>query len=94
MIFFDTGCPEDRYGVQCLNLCACENQAVCSPANGQCTCTPGWTGKLCENRKFFEDVFLQRVEVNFMDLFCFGVFNLFITLCVGITTATISDGVW
>lgn len=51
MVRHAAGCPEGRYGVQCLELCACENQAACSPEDGRCTCLPGWTGQLCENRK-------------------------------------------
>ena len=45
-------CPEDRFGIQCLQVCSCENNAACDSANGTCTCTPGWTGLLCENRQF------------------------------------------
>lgn len=40
-------CPSGKYGPNCKLNCLCENGAKCSHLNGQCNCTPGWTGSLC-----------------------------------------------
>jgi len=46
------GCPDGRYGAQCLRFCECENGGACDPVDGRCSCTPGWTGRLCEQRNY------------------------------------------
>jgi len=49
--FRRAACPSDRYGTQCLQQCQCENGGTCNPQTGECSCTPGWIGRLCEQRK-------------------------------------------
>ena len=36
------------YGLGCLELCECLNDAYCNPINGSCSCTPGWLGTHCD----------------------------------------------
>ena len=45
-------CPEGQYGVECMQQCRCENAASCSPVDGTCTCTAGWTGQFCQLRMY------------------------------------------
>jgi hypothetical protein len=40
-------CPNGQYGTNCMNKCACENQADCDVTTGVCTCGPGFMGPLC-----------------------------------------------
>eukprot|EP00057_Strongylocentrotus_purpuratus_P013953 XP_011668427.1 PREDICTED: multiple epidermal growth factor-like domains protein 10 [Strongylocentrotus purpuratus] len=40
-------CPEGTYGPNCANQCQCQNNGVCNPATGKCTCKPGWKGEVC-----------------------------------------------
>ena len=47
-----SACPEGRYGVDCMHLCRCENSASCNHVDGNCSCTAGWTGSLCQHRTF------------------------------------------
>ncbi|OWK09715.1 hypothetical protein Celaphus_00006598, partial [Cervus elaphus hippelaphus] len=41
-------CPSGTWGLNCNESCACANGAACSPADGSCSCTPGWLGDTCE----------------------------------------------
>ncbi|XP_066274517.1 uncharacterized protein [Branchiostoma lanceolatum] len=43
-----TGCPEDRYGVECDKKCVCKNGARCHGFSGACECRPGWRGRACD----------------------------------------------
>ncbi|RVE71781.1 hypothetical protein OJAV_G00055350 [Oryzias javanicus] len=40
-------CPSGHWGPDCLNSCSCHNGAQCSPYDGECRCSPGWTGLYC-----------------------------------------------
>ena len=44
-IYF-SACPPGKWGEDCGNECPCLNGAQCDPLSGDCTCTPGWHGKL------------------------------------------------
>uniref|UniRef100_A0A3B3WUD0 EGF-like domain-containing protein n=1 Tax=Poecilia mexicana TaxID=48701 RepID=A0A3B3WUD0_9TELE len=43
-------CPAGSWGPDCLHLCNCHNGAECSAADGECSCSPGWTGLYCTQR--------------------------------------------
>lgn len=36
------------YGLDCSNICKCQNGATCDFRTGACTCGPGWQGEHCE----------------------------------------------
>lgn len=51
-----TGCPEGTYGAGCSSQCpGCRNDGVCDSVTGQCKCTPGFIGDICDQSK---DLFL------------------------------------
>ncbi|XP_052852626.1 uncharacterized protein LOC128262417 isoform X3 [Drosophila gunungcola] len=41
-------CDHDRWGLDCKNLCQCQNGAACDNKSGLCHCIAGWTGQFCE----------------------------------------------
>ncbi|EDW27366.1 GL21251 [Drosophila persimilis] len=41
-------CDHDRWGLDCKNLCQCQNGAACDNKSGICHCIAGWTGQFCE----------------------------------------------
>lgn len=41
-------CMAGFYGVDCHQLCLCQNGGLCDKASGHCSCTEGWTGIECE----------------------------------------------
>lgn len=43
-------CPPDRYGLNCLEVCRCENGGKCDHISGECFCNKGFAGPLCEDR--------------------------------------------
>lgn len=47
-----TGCPEGTYGAGCSSQCpGCRNDGVCDSVTGQCKCTPGFIGDICDQSK-------------------------------------------
>lgn len=40
-------CPEGRFGVQCMEMCECQNGARCNPSDGKCVCPGGFYGEDC-----------------------------------------------
>lgn len=44
-------CPSGHWGPDCLNSCNCHNGAQCSAYDGECRCSPGWTGLYCTQRE-------------------------------------------
>ena len=46
-MFSAVACADDRYGVNCNDICICENGALCDDVSGECLCTPGWFGNDC-----------------------------------------------
>ena len=46
--FDHTECPEGYYGDGCEEACACQNGASCSHISGECNCTAGWIGTICD----------------------------------------------
>lgn len=46
--FCEKQCPPDRYGVDCSQLCDCQQNSKCNPFTGECECPPGYTGNHCE----------------------------------------------
>lgn len=49
---FTTACPFGFFGLNCSRECHCQNGGVCDTLDGHCTCTPGWMGTLCQERKY------------------------------------------
>ena len=43
-------CKKGTYGLKCSKICACQNNATCSPFDGFCNCTSGFTGVHCEKQ--------------------------------------------
>ena len=41
-------CPHGKYGQGCQSTCQCQNGAGCDHVDGECFCTPGWSGEHCE----------------------------------------------
>lgn len=39
----DEPCPDGTHGQNCSSNCRCQNGGTCSPIDGKCFCTPGWT---------------------------------------------------
>jgi len=50
-------CGVGYFGFQCGQLCGCENNAMCNPVTGACTCEPGWSGPLCKQRTYLYIIF-------------------------------------
>lgn len=48
---FATACPFGFFGLNCSRECHCQNGGVCDSLDGHCTCTPGWMGTFCQQRK-------------------------------------------
>lgn len=48
---FATACPFGFFGLNCSRECHCQNGGVCDPLDGHCSCTPGWMGTFCQQRK-------------------------------------------
>lgn len=44
------GCPVGTFGGNCLGTCNCI-EGTCDPKDGQCTCNPGYSGRLCNESK-------------------------------------------
>lgn len=55
-------CPRGKFGVECAGTCVCEHGGECSPANGSCTCKPGWSGTRCERRACPDGMFGPRCD--------------------------------
>lgn len=45
-------CPQGSWGPECIHTCNCHNGAQCSAVDGECSCSPGWTGRFCTQRRF------------------------------------------
>ena len=41
-------CPYGFYGEECSQDCVCSITGRCSPHDGTCDCSPGWTGTRCD----------------------------------------------
>ena len=39
----DEPCPDGTHGQNCASSCRCQNGGTCSPIDGKCFCTSGWT---------------------------------------------------
>lgn len=48
---FLAACPPALWGPNCIHTCNCHNGAYCSAYDGECKCTPGWTGLYCTQRQ-------------------------------------------
>lgn len=46
-----SACPPAHWGPNCIHTCNCHNGAFCSAYDGECKCTPGWTGLYCTQSK-------------------------------------------
>lgn len=44
-------CTNGSFGEDCAKKCQCQNGAACDPAQGTCTCPPGFTGDTCVQGK-------------------------------------------
>lgn len=47
-----SACPPVHWGPNCIHTCNCHNGAFCSAYDGECKCTPGWTGLYCTQSKW------------------------------------------
>ena len=45
------GCSGGFFGDNCEEVCLCQNGAACHFVTGECTCTVGWNGTYCDQRK-------------------------------------------
>lgn len=61
-----TGCPEGTYGAGCSSQCpGCRNDGVCDSVTGQCKCTPGFIGDICDQSKTYSCcTALSRPQTN------------------------------
>ena len=50
--FLHPECREGYFGLQCRDVCECRNNATCNKVTGECSCTPGYQGTYCSQRKF------------------------------------------
>lgn len=42
------GCPSGGWGSGCSEVCSCQHGAWCHPVTGDCGCSPGYHGDLCQ----------------------------------------------
>lgn len=49
-VILNAGCPEGKFGVNCLQSCSCGG-SPCDQATGKCRCLPGKTGHDCGRGK-------------------------------------------
>lgn len=47
-VYFLPECKAGFYGVDCRQLCLCQNGGSCDKISGRCLCASGWTGIECE----------------------------------------------
>ena len=47
----NTGCLEGFFGLNCSQMCMCQNGATCGKVDGKCTCIEGYTGNRYVARK-------------------------------------------
>lgn len=67
-------CPPSHWGPNCIHTCNCHNGAYCSAYDGECKCTPGWTGLYCTQSKWlFLSIFSLQIRI-FLHCFCFFFF--------------------
>ena len=53
VLFTVSGCPPDRYGVNCIATCKCvPGQGTCNSVTGHCTCYAGYAGSDCSQGEF------------------------------------------
>ena len=45
-------CPYGLYGEECSQDCVCSITGRCSPHDGTCDCSSGWTGTRCDIDKY------------------------------------------
>ncbi|KAF3833079.1 hypothetical protein F7725_026744 [Dissostichus mawsoni] len=50
MCVFLAACSQGSWGPDCIHTCNCHNGAQCSATDGECNCSPGWTGLFCTQR--------------------------------------------
>lgn len=68
-------CPPGQWGPNCIHTCNCHNGAYCSAYDGECKCTPGWTGLYCTQRQshthtlFQTQIILKVYHVTYDDSF-------------------------
>lgn len=58
--FIFIACPTGFWGPDCFHSCNCHNGAMCSPYDGECRCTHGWTGLYCTQRKPLRRYFVRE----------------------------------
>ena len=56
-------CPPGKWGEDCGNECPCLNGAQCDPLSGDCTCTPGWHGKILNSKKDLDVTSLYKLSI-------------------------------
>ena len=72
-----TECIQGYYGDNCGQTCPlCENGGECDPVTGECRCTTGFTGPLCNSSEsyFIHDILLdlcviQVSRISFMTFY-------------------------
>jgi len=56
-------CPSGYYGSNCQSQCSCNlASSTCDPTNGNCLCSPGYSGSDCAKRRLF-CLFVKRWSV-------------------------------
>ena len=49
-------CLAGTWGFQCAHECQCQNGGECDPVSGQCQCTRGFHGDLCNTRELLDSI--------------------------------------
>lgn len=70
------------YGVDCRQVCLCQNGGSCDKASGHCLCASGWTGiecelgkKICYSTYQFILCAINIIMIKYLFLFSFCFIN-------------------
>lgn len=69
-VFGVVACPPGYWGPNCIHTCNCHNGAYCSAYDGECKCTPGWTGLYCTQRESLSNSLTHTTSYSCSDVEC------------------------
>lgn len=92
----DEPCPDGTHGQNCASSCRCQNGGTCSPIDGKCFCTSGWTVmKNCPRLPHLPFFFvLSALVISLFLLFSFVFFPFRLLLQGEVCANPCPDGTW